>query len=346
MQAVFLSDGFGRHSRCVIIGVSLIVAWGRAASADDRVLVQRPGQSSRVTVTGQIVDYNGRELVLLTGVGGGEKRFPFDEIREVSTTYNESHQAGRRLLSEGRLEDAWNALAQALDDEDRTWVRREILALQVRCALARGDLKQAASRFLPIVQSDPATVHYRLAPLIWADDPEAAVTISLTDARQWLKESHAPARLIAASWLLNGPERAAARDVLQELASDVEPTVQRLAQAQLWRLRLGAGDLSGEELRRWHEFNESLPPHLRGGPYFLIGAAHAARQERSLAAAAWMWLPIAYNETRYLAAEAQARAYQALAADGDEAGARRLAQDLATKYAGTPQATVASELLK
>ena len=144
----------------------------------DRVLVQPAGKAGRITLSGYIQDYTGRGLVLQTRGGTGVSRYTREEVLEVTTNYNEKHLAARKLFAEGKIAEADAAFQEALEDENRTWVRREILASQVKCALWRGDLSRAALRFLPIIESDPETIYFGLIPLVWQEQPPASASIS------------------------------------------------------------------------------------------------------------------------------------------------------------------------
>jgi hypothetical protein len=324
------------HQTCrtLLTRLTVSLAIAPALIADDRVVVQPTGQSSRVTISGRVVEYTGRELTLQTGVGAGQKRFPRSEVVEVTTAYSEPHQRGLQRFAEGRIAEADAAFTQALEDESRTWVRRSLLAAQVKCAWWTGDYTRAATRFLPIAESDPETLYFGLIPLVWTEDVPA--TASLAEARAWLRSPHPAARLIGASWLLTGPDRPAAEAELSKLATDTNPLIQRLAQAQSWRLRLASGPLPAMELQRWEHFTRSLPAELRGGPFFLIGRGRAQRQEALEAAAAWLWLPFEHPDQRALAAEAHQRAAEQLAAAGDLSGARTLANEVGVRYADLP----------
>ncbi len=322
----------------------LAFVWTAVAAAEDRVVLQPAGTSSRVTVAGRIEDFTGRELTLVTGVAGGMKRYSFAEVVEITTTYTEAHQRGRKELEEGRVNEAWESLTAAMDDEDRGWVRREILALQIQCAYRQGAYSRAATRFLAIAQADPVSPHYRLIPLVWTESLPPGMQAA--DARPWLVSEALPARLIGASWLLTGTDAVAARQTMLALATDSHPYIQRLAQAQLWRLRLADGNLAAAEVRRWEQLNDEWPEVLRAGPYFLIGRGYADRQEWLLSAAVWMWLPAEYLDRRDLAIEAQFRAANALASAGDASSAMRLAQELTVRFADTPQAVEARQLIE
>jgi hypothetical protein len=223
-------------------------------------------------------------------------------------------------------------------------VRRSLLANQVKCAWWSGDYVRAAQRFLPITESDPETWYYGLIPLVWTED--APATASVAEARTWLRNANPAARLIGASWLLAGADRVAAEKVLSDLASDPNRNIQRLAQAQLWRLRLDAGPLPTVELRRWENTAQDVPRELRPGIMFLLGRGYAQRQDSLQAAAAWLWLPFEYPELRTLAAEAQQRAAEQLLLAGDQPAARTLANEVGVRFADLPVAARALRLLE
>ncbi len=305
--------------------------------------MQRSGTQGRTTVSGHIQDFTGEELILETGAGVGVQRYPVSEIVSISTRYLPAHEQGQKLLQQGRAAEAWEQLTAALDQEPRRWVRREILAVQVRCALYQQDYQKAITRFLAITQSDPLTQHYRLIPLVWTEQPPG--TIATADVRGWLASKDLPTRLIGASWLLHDSGSRDAQFVLHELAKEPHPFVQRLAQAQLWRQRLAERDLSAAEIQRWEHLVDGWSPVIRPGPYFLIGNAFALREEWLLAAANWLWLPLHYQERRDLAAEAQLRSARGLERSGDTASAQRLAFELTVRYVEQPQAATAREIV-
>ena len=315
-----------------------------AVPLTDRVVVQPAGRTSRMTVAGDIEDYTGRGLILQTRRGAGTMRYSRSEVIEVHTKYSSEHLTGKKLFSEGRVAEADEEFQKALDDEDRPWVRREILASQVKCALWRGDYKRAAQRFQAIAESDPDTLYFGLMPLVWQEQPLPSVTAAASEARRWLQSETASARLIGASWLLHGPDNAAATRLLKELASSPQPTIQRLAQMQMWRTRLEARDLTAAEVRRWVTLTDEFSADLRAGAQFLIGRAYEQQHDDLNAAAAWLWLPFEHPEHRHLAAEAQARAAEALLRAGETAAALQQAREVSLRFENTPAATRALQL--
>lgn len=325
-----------------IVIAGLVIGLTGPAVAEDRVVVQPAASAGRVTFVGRIVDYTGRELTLQTGVGSGVKKFSRTEVVEVTTPYLEAHQRGLALLAEGKIKEADTAFETALEEESRGWVRRSLLAQQVKCAWWTGQFSRAASRFLPIAESDPETWYYGLIPLVWTEYTPA--TASLADARSFLRNSQPAARLIGASWLL-ASDRAAAERVLSQLASEPDRIVQRLAQSQLWRLRLETGPLPVIELRRWEDAAQESRRELRPGLLFLIGRGYSQRQDALQAAASWLWVPFEFPELRVIAADAQQLAAEQLLLAGDRSGARTLANEVGVRFADLPVAARALRLL-
>lgn len=320
-----------------------LIALGSAAEADDRVTIRPAGQSGQLTITGRVDDFTGHEITILTTAGSSFRKYPAREVVEVRTTYTSPHEQARQHLRAGELREAEEQLKAALDIEDRTWVRREILALQVQLALRQGQWPVAATRFVTIARSDPVSPHFRLIPLIWTDTPPTK--LSLRDAERWVSSEDRVEQLIGASWLLQSPDSERGLSVLRSLARENDVFIQRLAQAQLWRVRLAEGVPAASEIHRWEHLCEEWPETLRGGPYYLIARAYAARQEWLAASATWLWIPFEYNHRPDLAAEAQWQATLALEAAGDTAAAQRLARDLILQFGDLPPASLAQHWL-
>ena len=229
--------------------------------ADDRVVIQQPGKS-RLPLSGLVEDYTGRELTIRVRTGDSLRRFARTEVVEVQTAYTAHHEKGRQLFADGHAVEAAAELNAALKDEDRAWVRREILALLVKCALWNGDYRAAVSRFLPIVDSDAETFHFSVAPLAWTDAPPSdAVRV---EAQSWLAARLPVSKLFGASHLLFDPASTNdAAAALRSLARESDVRVQRLAQMQLWRQRMQSGTATPAELTRWEAAIEQLPEELR-----------------------------------------------------------------------------------
>ncbi|HVW00176.1 MAG TPA: hypothetical protein VHB77_07550, partial [Planctomycetaceae bacterium] len=255
-----------------------------------------------------------------------------------------AHQRGMSLLAVDDVERAIPEFQKALVEEDRAWVRREILAQLVRCALRLGDYANAGTRFLAIAQSDPKTRFFRLIPLAWG--PVSLEGGLRSDVEGWLNSESEVAQLLGASFLLEDPRRhGPALAVLKQLASSADRRVQVLAQTQLLRQRLSAGDVSRVELENWQNRIDLIPEDLRGGAYFLLGKAQLRLREYELGAAALLRLPLVYNDDVQLAARAELMAADALSRIGQTEAAAGLYHEITSRFAGTSFAIDARERL-
>jgi signal peptidase II len=322
--------------RCVIPAALSWLLLGETVPGQDRILLQQPG-GSRFPMSGYIEDYTGREVSFKTKPNEPARRYPRADVIEVTTEYTPHHERGRTLFAAGKIAEAQSELAAALNEEDRPWVRREILATQVKCLVWHGDYHGAVSRFLPIVRSDPETFHYGLVPLNWTDDsPGANLRVN---AREWIGKNEPPLnRLIGASWLLTVSDGVIeAEQTLKRLTRESDVRIQRLAQMQLWRLKLKRENrVDADEIARWAQFVEGLPVELRGGPYFVIGQAWQYRQEFDRAAQAFLWLPLVYDSDRWLSSRACFEAAESLGEAGDQSQASQLYSEVVFRYGDTP----------
>ncbi len=314
--------------------------------AEDIVYLRSATSSVQLPTRGMVIDYTGETLTLRTGPTAAERIIPIADVVRVETHYLEAHTRGRELLAAGKIREAEEQFQLALENEERPWVRRELLAGLVRCALFEDDLRRAAIRFVSIIESDPHSMDWGLIPLVW--DTEAVPPPTEAETRAFQAIGTPLATLIAASWNLerNGRRNPDAEAALQALASDADPTRQRLAQMQLWRVRLTTHAVTASELRRWEALAADLPPSLRAGAHVLMGQAALQQQDALKAAAEWMWLPLRHAEHRGLAAWGQVRAAEAMQAAGDSAAARYLALEAEQRFPESRALKRSAALLK
>jgi TolA-binding protein len=327
----------------LLLGV--LLARGPAAIAQDRAVLKRSGYSGRIVITGTIDDYTGERLSIRFPQEETVRTYPAAEVVAIKTPQVEAHDRGLKFLQEGRVEDAIRELESALKAEPRAWVRREILALLVQCALRRGDYGSAGSRFLALLKSDSATRHFRIIPLVWSS--ERIAPAMLGDAKAWMEGTNEAARLIGASLLLDDPAQSlSARTALRELATSADRRIQSLAQFQAWRIESAAGAIGDLQIVRWQERVDELDPDFRTGPSYLLGRAYAARHDYESAAAALLWLPLVDDHDFRLAARACLEAGIALTKIGQQGEAEGLFREVTTRFAETPAAQEAETLLK
>ena len=312
-----------------------------SAAAQDQVVLQLGGQSSRMTVPGQIVDYTGEQITLLLKSGAGQKSYPAEQVVEVRTDWHEQHELGRRLLSERKPAEALRALQLAYEADQRAWVRREILALQIRAAMRQGNRAAAGTKWLKLLESDRTTRHFRLIPLVWAAEPpnEAAKA----HAKIWLTDEADAARLLGASWLLDdGTVGEVVQRELSQLARSQDDRVRPLAQAQAWRLKLRELDVSELTLQLWESRIKEWPADFRAGPSYLLGRGWAIRREHELAATALLWTFLMDDSDPRLAARCGLDAADSLRRLGQKDAAQRIRREVAEKFPDTEFGEAAS----
>lgn len=303
-------------------------------AAQDQVVLQTEGTSSRLTMPCQIVDYTGERITVQFKSGAAQKTYPAEQVVEVRTAWLESHELGRKLLTERKLDEATRALQAALVAEKRDWVRREILSLLIRCSLRNGDRASAGTRFLQLLKSDPTTRQFGLIPLIWASESVSGAAKS--QARDWLKQESDVARLLGASLLLDdGTAGDTAAQELQALQRSTDERVRLLAQPQSWRLKLRALEIGDLELNRWDTRIHEMPTKLRGGPSYLLGRGWAMRREHDRAATSLLWTALMDDGDARLAARAGVEAAESLKRLGQPDDAHRLLQEIATRFSDT-----------
>lgn len=284
---------------CVLLGHAAWVARGTA----DEVILRGSTSASRITLTGEVLDYTGKRLTLRTAPTKPEQSYSAADVIAVKTSYNEAHQAGLRALDQGQTELAAPAFERALEQELRTWVRRDLLVLQVRCDLRREDWVSAAQRFLRLYQSDPDTKSIDLMPVRWTTQ---AITLEMRgQAAVWLKESSPISSLIAASWLCFEPKyETECEHLWPSLVRLPDERLRSLAQWQSYRRRQHFEGVDEPEIRRWEARISRLPHELRAGPYFMLGQAFGTLHQHDLAAATYLRVPFSHSTDHPLTSRA------------------------------------------
>lgn len=326
-----------------IICVLLAMAFLSMAAAEDRVTFRPAGASRPITVVGDIIDYTGRNLTM-RALGGIPQSIPAEDVIAVKTHYDAVHREGIEAYNAGQIEKAFSKFLTAYDREPREWVDREIAAWIVRCSLSQGDSISALQYFRTLAKSDPYTRHWGVAPLVWAP-----VSISETlrkTARPMLVSSYSSERLLAASLLLfDGTSGTIAKRELNDLASDPNPRISRLARAQLWRVAIAENRVTKNILHDWREQIDRLPEALRPGPQYMLGRGYAHLGEQRLAAAEFLKLTILYTSNDALTARATLEAAEAIERTGLTQEANLLYRELLVRFPMSRESKIAREKL-
>lgn len=284
----------------VILAVTL--AFSRPCISDDTVTVlSGKDNKSRTNRGGEVVEYTGETLQLKSASGRVES-IPAARVVEVRTPWTPAHERGNALRAEGKLEEAVAAFKQAKREETRVWGRRKIMSELVTCYAELGSFELAGAEWLTIVSSDPSTMFYSVIPVAYRSLPP---NVDLeTRAAAWLTSKEPAAQVLGASWLLTGPQRAAAVEALERLVATktADPRVRSLAQIQLWRTKLVSAKL--DEVQRWQLAVEQMPAEVRASGYFIVGDGLARLNQLDDAALAYLRIPVVHPDQRTMAADA------------------------------------------
>lgn len=313
---------------------------------DEVTLKTAPG-NGRLTVPGEIVDYTGKQLTLRTGKSRKETTYQATDVIDVRTTQLPDHSQGLKLLGEGRTADAEALFEKAHSLEPRIWMRRELLALLMQCALRRNDWSLAGSRYLRLHQADPDTRHINLIPLVW--DNSGLDVSARVAATGWLKDPNPVAKLLGASALLfDARSTASCETILRELVRQPGERVRTLAQWQLWRLRVYSdrSEITDNELKHWTETISKLEPALKPGAYYVLAQGHLQRQEFDLAAATFLRIAFGHPSDHPLTSQSLLGAVIALRKTGQHTQSSQLLDELIAKHRHTNAAREAQWLIK
>ncbi len=318
----------------LLAGCLCLLMRGGVVLGQDVVELGRGPSGGTQTIRGTIISLNQQQLRMRSSTGR-EITYPADRVLQVQTSYTEEHQEADRLFEQHRYAAALQKYSELLKSrqERRDWVRQQIVARQVRCAVFLRRPQLAATYFFALYQNDPLTRHLDCIPLAWTSS-EVDVFFQRA-ALEWLKPRRpAVEQLIAASHLLGmADQRAIARQRLAVLAQDKEGESSQLpwlAQVQLWRL-----DLATATAQQWSQREEQVnqrPPEVQAGAWLVIGQGWARNSQPERAALCWLRVPILHPEDRSLAVKALLNAARALETAGQSSSAVRLYAEVARDY--------------
>ncbi|MDY0170005.1 MAG: tetratricopeptide repeat protein [Thermoguttaceae bacterium] len=305
----------------------LLAALFAAPLAAQDIVILRGKAGGETRVTGQILDYTGRELSIELP-GGTTQRFPTEQVVQVQTHRTTEQIQGDEHFARGDFPAALTMYRAAIDSESRRWMRREILAQTVRCYDALGRPAEAGAFFLLLVDDDPGTQHFDCIPLGWVPgQPDAALEQA---ARNWFNSDRPAAVLLGASHLLSTSLRPQAVARLGELRGSADPRIAQLAEAQLWRA-LGVQSTPAQRAG-WLRAIEAMPEPMPAGPYFTLGLAQLQAGEHEQAALSLLRVAVVYPRHRALAARAALEAARAMEQSGRTEYAARLYQEIVRDY--------------
>ncbi|VAX39311.1 hypothetical protein MNBD_PLANCTO02-440 [hydrothermal vent metagenome] len=312
----------------------------------DKIVVRLPRSRGRITLRGTIINYTGSSILIRSSVNASVKEFPTSSVVKVSTSHVAPYLQGMTFFSQKKYLQATRSFEKAIQQEDRKWVRREILAMLVRCALQAGDDRVASSRFLTLTESDAETFYFHLIPLQWTPSPLG--NLSRLNGLAWLQNKSATTRLLGASRLLLDEKYGQfATTEMKALATNIDRRIRSYARMQLWRLELQhPKKLTKFQLERWRKEIERTPSSYRAGGWYLLGMAYSYKREYEQSATAFLWLPLVYDQDKFLAARSCYEGAESLLQIGKKHEAKILLQEVVKRFGETPAAQEAAIALK
>jgi len=323
---------------CVALLLALLArpVWG-----EDVVYLSSPrNRQARTRISGEIVDYTGRQLVVRVAEGREIKR-PGQQVVSIESEWPPGKAEGDRFFDEHQFQSAREKYVAAVRKETRPWARRMLVARIIACYRESNQFDGAGKLFIALVREDPDTPYFDQIPLIWLPGDTAAAQAQ--SAEEWLADENPVAGLLGASRLLATTERARSLDRLTRLMLEKDARVASLAEAQEWRATIPTAD--DAELAKWEQRVETFPVPLRAGPYWVLGRALAQHRHADRAVLALLHVPILYPDARLLAADSLATSAQILEKQGDRAAALRLNEELVSLYPETNRAAEAKASL-
>ncbi|HVU89208.1 MAG TPA: hypothetical protein VHD36_17920 [Pirellulales bacterium] len=331
----------GLSARLFSLALVLTGFVGAAACAEDAVYLSAPNSpQARAKVTGRVLDYNGRELLLDTG--GNQKRYAADQVVAVDSEWTPTQLAADELFARREYAEAVVKYEEAVRSEPRRWVQRKLVAQMIWCLRNLEQYRRASELFLALARDDPAMLYFSCIPLRWL--PAQTPPDLEKRCREWLVSDSPLAVLLGASHLVSSAEQAEVVKRLEVLAKAKDARIAALARALTWNATFATA--SSKQLTQWADDLETFPDSVRAGPCFALGRAQAQQKQSADAALNLLRVPILYPEDRPLAAAALFAAGRALEDNEQADDALRLYRELVAEYPKSRPAAEAQQRLE
>ena len=119
--------GFVPLARIFFLALVLCGFAFAAVCTEDAVYLAAPNSpQARAKVTGRVLDYNGRDLLLDTG--GNQKRYPAEQVVGVDSEWTPTQLAADELFARREYAEALVKYEEAVRSEPRRWVQRKLVA--------------------------------------------------------------------------------------------------------------------------------------------------------------------------------------------------------------------------
>lgn len=326
-----------KSSRAVLplLLAGLIGVWGSlqipAVGLADNVVYRPSARGGFAVLNGEILDFTRKQMSFRSKSPDTLHQLSEDQVVSFEAYLTAEHKKAEQALESLDFAEVQKQAEAALRNEQRSWVKRELWALQIQASVNQQEWVSAATTFQMMLKNDRETRHQDLLPLFWRNEELTPTEIEF--AVQELSVEQPVSRLLAASWLL---EHAAhgqkSQEVLNQLLYSPLPEIRGLARCQLWRIRLKADDFNDGELARWEKQWIDLPEKYRAGPAFLLGMGYERQVKPELAAARYLWLTTMDARQVLLAKAATLKAASLLESIGQALAAERLRDEASRRF--------------
>ena len=317
----------------LVVLLAALAALPLTLQAEDVVVVSTK-RLRNTRLFGQIIDMTGSKLVFRHN-SGREETIDGKRVIEVESPWSPLLREADACFQQSDYSQALTAYLKSLAEERRGWVKRRILVRLVWCDRYLDRVNEAGEAFRILYTSDPTTRDFAAIPLTWTTvQPPSPLELR---AKKWLADRDSSvARLMGASWLLSTSSRAAAIQTLRRLASDKDPRVAFLAEAQQWRTKLAT--VGAEEVTRWGSRVDQMSVSIQAGPSFVLAAALARNGDPESAALAYLRIPILFAQHRRLSARSLMAAARQLEKMDQVDEARGLYREVILEFSQDPAA--------
>lgn len=341
------------HRKIILLGFVLGLSFLSVSetSAQDRITIQSENGIGRTRERGEIIDFIGEKITFRHKFGTRSiTTYAAKDIVKIETFRSDEYSNALDAASKNQYTQAVKFLLLAIQNEPRSWVKREMLALMVECQTNLQNQSAAGTYFLALLQSDPETRYIGRIPLDWSF-PKSGDVIGpsrvLGDAREWMRREDPAAKLLGASCLLFEEDNSEdAQQELSLLSSHPRSEIRELAQLQLVRFKLQTLAPSQRAWKSWQKQIRQLPDSLRGGPDYLLGLGALQLQNYPNAVESFLWMPIVFNKNRPLSAQALLRCGKTYESMGQSTEAINLFSEIISKYKETDAAVLAKNELQ
>ena len=296
----------------------------------DEVELSAPDLGRPPVLTGVIEELAGESVFLRSR--GVLRAIPLRDVRQLRFSRPAGYDEGLRRVQVGEWRGAAEHLTAALAVESRPWVLREIRAELASCHRSLRAWEACIREVTEILDTDPDSRHVLMLPLVW--DERLDVAERYVAAMEELQAKSPARRLAAASALLSDQKHgSAAEAVLLDLRRHGRGGVVRIAELQLWRVKLGQREsLRITDVDQWQERLGEFSRAMRGPGEFLSGRAFRQLGDLDRAAASLLWMPLAAPLDPGSCRAALTEAAAVLEESGRTDDARRIRARLAAEH--------------